>query len=201
MEIAGWEAMYRSGERGKEEVPTALVVETAAKLKPGVAIDLACGSGRNALYLAEKGWTVTAVDGAQTAVELLRERASTRGLHVQADVADLSAETFTLPADAFDMVVIAYYLQRDLFAKAKRAVRPGGVIVAIVHTPSAGEKPSYKRAAPGELRGFLIGWEILHDYEGPSRDPAHHRPVAEIVARRPATIGFFAGLRVMPTSS
>jgi SAM-dependent methyltransferase len=186
MEIAGWEAMYRSGERGKEGEPTALVVETAAKLKPGVAIDLACGGGRNALYLAEKGWTVTAIDGAQTAVELVKQRAFARGLHVKAQVADLSAETSTLPEDAFDLVVVAYYLQRDLFAKAKRAVRAGGLIVAIVHTPSSGEEPNYKRAAPGELRGFFTGWEVLHDYEGPSRDPAHHRPVAEIVARRPA---------------
>jgi hypothetical protein len=59
------------------------------------------------------------------------------------------------------------------------------VVVAIVHTPEPGEAGSEKRAAPGELRGFFSGWEILWDYEGPSRDPAHRRPVAEIAARRP----------------
>jgi hypothetical protein len=89
-----------------------------------------------------------------------------------------------MPPDAFDLVLIAYYLQRDLFAKAKAAVRPGGLVIAIAHTPEPGKPQSEKRAAPGELRTFFEGWGILWEYEGPSRDPAHKRPVAEIVAQR-----------------
>lgn len=184
MDLAGWEEKYRSGDRGKEDTPTRLVVETAHKLHPGTAIDLACGAGRHALYLAEQGWAVTAVDGSEKAVEIVRRRSAAHGLEVDTKVADLTAPTFTLPPDGFDLVVIAYYLQRDLFAKVKPAVRPEGVVVAIAHTPEPGEKWSEKRAAPGELRGFFHNWEILWDYEGPSRDPAHRRPVAEIVARR-----------------
>ena len=186
MDIAGWEEKYRSGERGKEDEPTILLVETARKLAPGTAIDLACGTGRNALYLAEKGWDVTAVDGSKKAVEIVTLRAAARGLQVHTKVADLTAAGFTMPRDAFDLIVIAYYLQRDLFAKVKAAIRRGGLVLAIVHTPEAGEKWTQKRAAPGELRGFFTGWEIVRDYEGPSRDPAHRRPVAEIVARRTA---------------
>lgn len=184
MDIAGWEERYRSGERGKEDAPTALVVEIAEKLAAGTAIDLACGTGRNALYLADRGWAVTAVDGSERAIELLKERSAARGLKVHTKVADLTAPDFALPADAFDLVVIAYYLQRDLFAKVKAAVRPGGVVLAIVHTPEQGEQWSEKRARPGELRGFFNGWEVLWEYEGPSRDSAHRRPVAEIAARR-----------------
>ena len=184
MEISGWEEKYRSGERGKEEAPTILVVEAAKTVVPGTAIDLACGAGRNALYLAERGWHVTAVDGSQAAIDLLRVRSAMLGLQVQTAVADLTQPSFMMPPDAFDLIVIAYYLQRDLFAKAKAAARPGGVILAIVHTPETGEKWTDKRAVPGELRGFFTGWEILHDYEGASRDPAHRRPVAEILARR-----------------
>lgn len=185
MDIAGWEEKYRSGDRGKEAKSTALVVETVEKLVPGTAIDLACGAGRHTLYLAERGWTVTAVDGSEAAVELVRRRAAARSLDVDARVADLTDSAFALPQVAFDLIVIAYYLQRDLFAKAKAAARPGGIVVAIVHTPEPGETWSKKRAAPGELRKFFSGWEILWDYEGPSRDPAHRRPVAEIAARRP----------------
>lgn len=186
MDIAGWEERYRSVEQPQQEQPTILLVETAANLVPGTAIDLACGAGRNALYLAEKGWKVTAVDGSTTAIEIVRQRAAERGLALQTEVADLTGPSFNLPQDAFDLIVIAYYLQRDLLARVKTVVRPGGVVLAIAHTPEAGESWNYKRAAPGELRGFFSGWEILHDYEGPSRDPAHHRPVAEIVARRTA---------------
>jgi tellurite methyltransferase len=184
MDIAGWEEMYRSGERGKEDAPTILLVETVEKLPAGTAIDLACGAGRNAVYLAERGWTVTGVDGSERAIELLKQRAAARGVRVQTRISDLTSPDFSMPPDAFDLVLIAYYLQRDLFAKVKAAVRPGGVVIAIVHTPELGESWSEKRAAPGELRAFFEGWDILWEYEGPSRDPAHKRPVAEIVAQR-----------------
>lgn len=183
MDIAGWEERYRSGATGKEDAPTILLVETVEKLAAGAAIDLACGAGRNALYLAERGWDVTAIDGSVRAVELLRERSAARRLQVHTEVADLTAPNFTLEPDTFDLVLIAYYLQRDLFVKAKAAVRPGGVVAAIAHTPEPGESWSEKRAAPGELRKFFRDWEILWEYEGPSRDPAHRRPVAEVVAR------------------
>ncbi len=183
MDIAGWEERYRSGGSGGDS-PTTLLVEIAEKLAPGTAIDLACGAGRNALYLAEQGWTVTAVDGSERAIELLQLRFAARGLQVDTKVADLTSPTFRMPPDAYDLILIAFYLQRDLFAKVKAAVRPGGVVVAIAHTPEPGEKWSEKRAGPGELREFFNGWELLWEYEGPSRDPAHRRPVAEIAARR-----------------
>jgi SAM-dependent methyltransferase len=170
MDLAGWDEKYRSDARGREDAPTKLVVDIAEALAPGTAIDLACGAGRHALYLAKRGWAVTAVDGSETAIELVQLRSAERGLQVHTQAADL--------------IVIAYYLQRDLFAKVKEAARPGGVVVAIAHTPEPGEEWSEKRAAPGELRRFFNGWEVLWTYEGPSRDPAHRRPVAEIAARR-----------------
>ena len=184
MDIAGWERMYRSGERGQEDAPTRLLVETCAKLTPGTAIDLACGAGRNAIYLAEQGWRTTAVDGSGSAIQKLCQRAAERNIGITARVADLTSPAFALPADSYDLVVIAFYLQRDLFARVKPSMRDGGTLVAIVHTPELGEPPTDKRAARGELLELLAGWEILHSYEGPSRDPAHRRPVAEVVARR-----------------
>jgi SAM-dependent methyltransferase len=186
MDIAGWNELYRAGERGGEEEPTILLVEIAAKLTPGTALDLACGSGRNALYLAERGWIVTAVDGSEEAVQLVRRRSEARVLQVHTKVADLTDPDFTVLPEAFDLVLIAFYLQRDLYTKAKASVRPGGVIAVIAHIPEPGEKLTGKRAAPGELRRFFSDWEILWEYEGPSRDPAHKRPVAEIAARRVA---------------
>jgi SAM-dependent methyltransferase len=186
MDIAGWEEKYRSSDRGPADAPTQLIVEVAEKLAPGVAFDLACGAGRNALYLAEQGWQVTAVDGSHTAVELVKQRFAVRGLPVNAMAADLTASDFVMAPATCDLILIAYYLQRNLFAKVKAAMRPGGVIVAIAHTPEPGEELTEKRAAPGELKTFFSDWDVLWEYEGPSRDPAHRRPVAEIVARRPS---------------
>lgn len=185
MDILGWEQHYREGKRGREDHPTILLVETEARLNSGTAIDLACGTGRNALFLAEKGWAVTAIDGSETAIATAKQRAASHGLPVKAEVADLTAPDFQIPYGQFDLIVIAYYLQRDLIEQAKNAVKASGVILAIAHTPEPGEEWTPKRAKPGELRSFFTGWELLHDYEGASRDPAHRRPVAEIVARRP----------------
>ena len=85
MDICGWEERYRLEDF--ELAPTALVVETTKAAAPGKALDLACGTGRNALWPAEQGWSVTAVDGAPGAIEIVRKKASERGLTVDARVA------------------------------------------------------------------------------------------------------------------
>jgi 2-polyprenyl-3-methyl-5-hydroxy-6-metoxy-1,4-benzoquinol methylase len=90
MEIQGWDERYRSGRAEERETkPNPLMVQTCSKLAPGKALDLACGAGRNAMWLAERGWSVTAVDGAPTAIEILRRRASEGGVAVDARIFDL----------------------------------------------------------------------------------------------------------------
>ena len=190
MDLRGWDQRYRSGERPAEDLeaaPAPLVIETASQLAPGKVLDLACGAGRNALWLAEHGWRVTAVDGAPAAIEILRHRAAARGVQVDARVADLEKGEYRIEQSWWDLIVMSYYLQRDLFEPAERGLAPGGVLVAIVHITESGEEPTYKRLPPGELRVYFQGWEILHSYEGKPSDPAHRRAVAEIVARRPVT--------------
>jgi SAM-dependent methyltransferase len=188
MDIRGWEERYRSRARAAEDyqaAPTPLVMQVSGQLAPGRALDLASGAGRNALWLAQHGWQVTAVDGAATAIAALREQARTAGLAIDARVADLKQHTFTIEPAAFDLVTICYYLQRDLFARAKSGVRAGGVLLAIVHTTEGDEEPTESRLPPGELAQYFNGWEILHLREGRSSDTAHKRSVAEIVARKP----------------
>jgi SAM-dependent methyltransferase len=191
MEINGWDERYRSGERAAEDldaVPTPLLVEAATKLSPGKALDLACGTGRNAGWLAEQGWSVTAVDGSPVAIETLRTRASERGVIVNTRVADLEKFEYRIEPSSWDLISICYYLQRDLFEPAKQGVVHGGILISIVHITEPGEEPTAHRLRPGELEGFFKGWEILHRREGRPNDTAHQRSVAEIVARRP--IGF-----------
>jgi tellurite methyltransferase len=187
MDIRGWDERYRSGERPTEDLettPSGLLVDTAKRLQTGKALDLACGTGRNALWLAEHGWKVTAVDGARAAVEILRQRASERGIHVDARVADLERGEYRIEPSTWDLIAICYYLQRDLFEPAKQGVAPGGVLLVIVHITEPGEEPTYKRLKSGELESYFQDWEILHSYEGRPNDVAHRRSVAELVARR-----------------
>ena len=188
MDIRGWDQRYRSKERLSEDfdaLPTPLLVETAKQLKAGNALDLACGTGRNALWLAKHGWSVTALDASFAAIETLRARASQSGLNLDVRQADLERGEYMIHPSAWDLIAVCYYLQRDLFEPAKRGIVPGGILLAIVHITEPGEEPTDTRASSGELRTHFDGWEMLHYYEGTPNDTAHRRSVAEIVARRP----------------
>jgi tellurite methyltransferase len=188
MEIRGWDERYRSGERAAEDLnaePAPLLVEAAIKLASGKALDLACGTGRNALWLAERGWSVTAVDGSPAAIEMLRSRASERGVMVNTRVADLEKNEYPIEPSSWNLIAICYYLQGNLYKPAKQGVVPGGILISIVHITEPGEEPTAHRLRPGELESYFQGWEILHRREGRPSDAAHQRSVAEIVARRP----------------
>ena len=191
MEICAWERRYSSKERADEDydhAPAPLLVETAEKLRAGRALDLACGTGRNALWLSERGWRVTAVDGAPSAIQALLTAASERNLEIDAHVADLEKHRFKIVAGVWDLIVISYYLQRDLFARAKRGVVRGGILLAIVHATEPSEGPTSHGLCPGDLKNYFRGWQILHYREGRPLDATHKRPVAEIVARKPRTV-------------
>lgn len=188
MDLRGWDERYRSRERIVEDfeaAPTPLLMETTKKLASGRALDLASGTGRNALWLAAHGWTVTAVDGSAAAIEALRCRATERGLSLDAKVADLEKGEYRIAREAWDLIAMCYYLQIDLFEAAKQGVVGGGIVLAIVHVSEPGEGPTAHCLRPGELEKYFGGWEILHSFEGQPSDPSHRKRVAEIVARRP----------------
>src|SRR6202049_3500043 len=101
MDLHDWNKRYRQRERPAEDLdaaPTPLLVETASALAPGKtprkALDLACGAGRNALWLAEHGWSVTAVDGSPAAIEILGRRAFDRGVILNMRIADLEKSEY-----------------------------------------------------------------------------------------------------------
>ena len=186
MDLQGWDERYRR--EPDEAEPTPLLQKFVRGMRPGRALDLAAGAGRNALWLARQGWDVMAVDGAPAAIRILEHRAAAQGLAVTTLVTDLVSGDYTPTVESFDLIVIAYYLQRNLMERAKMAVRPGGVMLTVVHITEGSEEPSEHRLLSGELRRYFAGWEITHDFEGKPSDPAHKRAVAEIGARR-RTVG------------
>jgi len=95
--------------------------------KAGTALDLACGLGAGALYLARRGLTTTAWDISPVAIEALQKRTLTEGLVVNAEVRDLSVEP--LPVTSFDLIYVANFLERSLCADIENALRPGGVLI------------------------------------------------------------------------
>lgn len=180
--IEQWNERYRAGEQ-VFDTPAPLVVEYTRAFASGDALDLAAGPGRNAVYLAQQGWHVVAVDGSEVAIDLLRQRDA----GIETHVADLEAGEFPIPAEAFDLVLSCYYLQRDLIPAMKIALRPGGLLILIAHLADA-DQPlgTPTRAYPGELRTLFKGWKILHYREGALGESAHKHAVAELVAQKPA---------------
>jgi SAM-dependent methyltransferase len=165
-----WNDRYRAGHSIDDE-PAPLLVDAVRELPPGRALDLACGAGRNALWLARNGWEVAAIDGASEAIAILQQRAGS--LPVEARVFDLEAGA-PLPFDdeSFDVLTILYYLHRPLFLEAARVLKRGGLFVSAIRMH--GINPHYC-VAPGELRVTFAGWELLHEREG---------EIAELVARK-----------------
>jgi tellurite methyltransferase len=133
--------------------PRSFVEEIAASLPPRRALDLACGDGRNAIWLAERGWQVTAVDRAPTFTY--------PGIEVI--TADLEQHQFTVAPGTWDLIVMSYYLQRDLFEPTLRGLKPGGVAILIVLLFEPGREGSRFRLHPGELRTFFQDQDVL-DY-------------------------------------
>lgn len=183
---ATWDERYRTGEGN--DAPAPVVIRAVEHLAPGRALDLACGTGRHALFLAERGWHVTAVDASSAAIEKLLEKSRERRLEMDARVANLETREFEIEPAGFDLICDCCYLQRDLFGAIRAGLRPGGVAIAIIHMVD--ESPEVKPMNPafllraGELREFFTGWEILHDFEGTPGGARDRRAVAEIVARR-----------------
>ena len=184
-----WNERYRRGEETFGFEPSSPLPAAIAGRAPGLALDLASGAGRHAIYLAERGWRVVAVDGADAGVELMRAEAARRGLadRITAHVADLMSRPrgFTLAPDAYDLVCDFYFLDRTLFDDIRAAVRPGGLFVAAIHLADPGDPPD-RLLAPGELARLLApwGWE-LDLVESASREHGHQRSTAHLIAHRP----------------
>ena len=184
MSLQEWNQRYRAGEQ-LFDTPSPLVRRFARTLGPGLALDLACGPGRNSLFLAEQGWRVTAVDGSPIAIDTLLARAAERNLKIDARVADLERHEFAIEPASYDFICDCYYLQRDLFSPMKMGLRPGALLIAIVHLADSDQPHSTPtRATPGELQTYFQDWEILHYFEGKPNESCHQRPVAELVARK-----------------
>lgn len=140
-------------------------------MTPGMALDLGAGDGRNAVWLAEHGWRVTAVDFSAVAVDRGRALATTAGVEVEWRLADLLE--WTPAAEAFDLVALLFiHLPPDerhlVYARAAAAVRRGGTLLVVGHDRSnltdgvGGPRDPDVLLSPDEIvhdlpAGFVVG--------------------------------------------
>ena len=131
-----WDARYAATPMVWSAGPNALFAELAAGLPPGRALDVACGEGRTALWLAARGWQVRAVDFSPVGVDKGRQRAAAEGLTVDWVVADVV--TADLGSERFDLVAVLYLhllapAMGEVLRACSAALAPGGRLVVIGH--------------------------------------------------------------------
>lgn len=133
----------------------------------GKALDLAAGTGRHTLYLAERGWEVTAVDFSEVAMDQLSTAA--QGLKVQTICADLAE--FVIPEEKFDLIILYYYFDLPIFPVIVNALAPGGLLIL---------KLAIQNPDNNEVLPHLEGLAQLNY----AQRPVKHRGVAEGLFRK-----------------
>jgi SAM-dependent methyltransferase len=196
MQREDWDARYAWVEDVWDEANRFLVAE-AAELEPGRALDLACGQGRNAIWLATRGWEVTGVDFSEVAVVKALARAERDALPATFVCADLL--DYEPDAGAYDLVLLLYLhvpesTRRHVLAKAASAVIPGGTFILVGHDVAnmadgvGGPGDAALLYTPEQIAGELPAdleiekaERVLRDVDGEERDAID----ALVRARRP----------------
>jgi len=161
----------RPAERHHAAGPTEFLRAQAHRFPKGRALDVAAGRGRNAVYLAAQGWTVEALDRDEEALAAIASAAKERRLsNLTLRRMDLETEP-VLPASRYDLIIVFFYLQRNLFPAILKALKPGGGLVYetfLIDNHLRYQHPRRKEFCldHNELLRLTSGLRVLHYDEG-----------------------------------
>lgn len=161
-----WNAVYRQG-RGFNQLPNQLLVDTIKSRKPGTALDLGMGQGRNALHLASQGWKTTGIDVATEGLRIAREEAAKRKLkHFTALEGDM--EKYDFGTAKWDLITMIYEgTDHKTVERIQKALKPGGLFISeYFHADSEIAKTGATGWKTGELAELFKDtkqWKILRD--------------------------------------
>jgi rhodanese-related sulfurtransferase len=170
--------------------PSSFLVEHFHLLPMGLALDVAMGEGRNAIYLATRGFDVDGVDVNPQSVARARAAARKLGAPIRAVVGNVEDGTHILPLDTYDLIVVFNFLHRPLFRDIRGGLVSGGVVVYQTYTVEQAAFGKPKNPAhlleKGELKRVFSDWEHLayREFVGPARRGGQ-RAIASIIARKP----------------
>jgi SAM-dependent methyltransferase len=181
-----WDERYAASDLVWSATPNQFVAAELADLKPGRALDLAAGEGRNALWLAGLGWHVTAVDFSSVGLEkgrALQDRSENgQSLHVDWVHADVLG--YDPGPEPFDLAVVAYLQlaageRRTATRRGFAALRPGGTLFVVGHDSSNLEEGT---GGPQDPSVLFTAEEVLGDLEGERFEVLRAERVARVVA-------------------
>jgi SAM-dependent methyltransferase len=161
-----WDKTYSRDDYvfGKDPVP--FLVKQVEKLPKGKVLDIAVGEGRNAVYLAKRGFQVEGVDISQVGLKKAKKLAAENGVRISTTNADLNK--YKIKPGAYSVILNFFYLQRNLFPQIKAGLKKGGVVVFETHTTEHLKNPGTSGwekeflLEPGELKKAFSDFEILY---------------------------------------
>lgn len=188
-----WDERYSGDDYAYGTEPNRWLVEHVERIAPGGRVlSLGEGEGRNAVWLAEHGFFVDAVDGSPVGLEKARRLAVLRGVRIDTVVEDLSR--YQAAPSAYDALLLAFVhlppaLRVIVHAKGAVALKPGGVVILEAFTPrqlafsSGGPKDPAALYEPDAIRADFPGvsWDILEEVETELDEGAHHRGRAAVL--------------------
>ncbi|TXI57967.1 class I SAM-dependent methyltransferase [Mycolicibacter arupensis] len=138
MDAQAWDARYGEGQLVWGMEPNTFVAAELGTTPPGRALDVACGEGRNAIWLAQRGWQVVGIDFSPVGLQQAAQLANRAGVADRIDFALIDVVTAPLPTGPFDAVIVAYLQlaedpRRVALRKAAAAVAPGGTLLVVGH--------------------------------------------------------------------
>jgi SAM-dependent methyltransferase len=186
-DAAEWDAIYAERDAIWSGEPNAQLVTEVSTLPPGTALDVGCGEGADAVWLAQRGWQVTAVDISRVALERARAHAASAGAEIAFEQVDLLAAP---PApSSYDLVSAQFFhlpdppraqAYRDLGA----AVSPGGHLLVVGHYPSEhiGKDHPERLFTTDELIALFspVDWQVVTS-EARERTAMHHGELRDLV--------------------
>lgn len=168
-----WDERYRTGAYVGRTHPTQLLEEWLPRLPTGRALDVACGVGRNALFLAEQGYAVDAVDISSVALD--RARATARERRLTVNWLEVDLESGALPDERYDLIVLVRYTHPALIRHLIDRLADGGHLLCEEHLEThrevVGPTNARFRVRPNALLAATKGLRVLYYREGLVDDP------------------------------
>ncbi|QWC20678.1 class I SAM-dependent methyltransferase [Halorubrum sp. 2020YC2] len=185
-----WDERFASGEYPRAPEPSPVFRAYEPSLPDGRALDVAAGTGRNAVFLADRGRDVDALDASAEGLRIVRERAAERGIGDRIETVRGDVSTYGFPAETYDLIAMSYFHALDRFADLIAALAPGGYLFVEGHlrsAPPAGSGPSgdrYRFAANELLRAGLGLSVRYYDETTTERPDGRERATARLLARK-----------------
>ena len=170
-----WDQRYREGAYASRNYPSEFLRNRAELLNIGRAMDLACGLGRNSIYLAELGFEVDAIDVSLVGLEIAREKAKERRLLIHWLNEDL-VNDWTIPTQQYDLILMFRFVSSEVLLKLPQLLAQGGALIIEEHLEwpqgnVVGPSGNRFRVKPGELMEGCKELDVLFHYEGLVEEP------------------------------